>query len=49
MTTEFLKEENDRLREIIGSWRRMAQEKRPRRECVKKGYSTDYGGYHYMV
>lgn len=48
-TIEFLKEENNRLREIIGSWRRLAQEKRPRCECIREGYTTDYGGYHYMV
>lgn len=48
-TIEFLKKENDRLREIIGEWRRLAQEKAPRRECVKEGYSKAYGGYHYKV
>jgi hypothetical protein len=48
-TIEFLKEENRRLRECIGSWRRLAQEKAPRRACVKEGYSSDFGGYHYKV
>lgn len=48
-TIQFLKEENNRLRETIGRWRRLAQEKSPRRECMREGYSTDYGGYHYKV
>jgi len=42
--------EIQRLREIIGSWRRLAQNKAPRRECMKEGYSRDYyGSFHYKV
>ena len=48
-TIEFLKQENNRLREIIGKWRRLAEEKRPRRECIREGFSIDYGDYHYKV
>lgn len=24
-------------------------EKGPRRECIREGFSSDYGGYHYKV
>jgi hypothetical protein len=46
---EFLKSEIKRLRKRVGSWRRLAQEKGPRRECVREGWSIDYGGMHYKV
>jgi hypothetical protein len=50
-TIEFLKQENNRLRGLVGNWRRQAQEKAPRRECVREGYSVinDYSGLHYKV
>lgn len=42
-----LKEDNERLREIIGSWRRKAQDKAPRRQqVIREGYSP---GLHYQV
>lgn len=43
------KKEYDRLREIIGSWRRKAQEKKSRRkECLREGFSA-YDNQHYKV
>lgn len=45
----FLRSEVQRLRERVGSWRRLAQEKGPRRECIREGWSTDYDGMHYKV
>jgi hypothetical protein len=46
---EFLKSEVKRLQECVGSWRRLAQEKKSRKECVREGWTADYGGYHYKV
>ncbi|GGM34640.1 hypothetical protein GCM10011351_20800 [Paraliobacillus quinghaiensis] len=44
-----LKQENSRLREIIGSWRRKAQEKNPyRNRLFKEGYNRMYSE-HYKV
>ncbi|MGC8231127.1 hypothetical protein ACP2W0_19290 [Pseudobacillus badius] len=45
---EWYQAEIDRLKEIIGSWRRKAQGKGTRRECVREGYSSYYGS-HYKV
>jgi hypothetical protein len=33
---EFLKSEVKRLQECVGSWRRLAQEKKSRKECVRE-------------
>lgn len=45
---KFWKAENDRLREIIGSWRRKAQDKHSRREFLREGFSS-YDNEHYKV
>ena len=48
-TIEYLRAEKKRLQEQVGCWRRLAQEKKPRPECIREGYSSDYDGYHYKV
>lgn len=45
---QFLKKENDRLRELIGSWRRKAQDKHSRRKCLSEGFDG-YSNRHYKV
>jgi len=45
---EYYQKEIKRLKEIIGSWRRKAQEQGFRRECIREGYD-DYRGIHYKV
>ena len=45
---QFLKSENERLRQVIGSWRRKAQAKASRRELFKEGFKL-YGSEHYKV
>ncbi|MFF0566014.1 hypothetical protein ACFYS2_20770 [Bacillus velezensis] len=47
---EHLESEVKRLREIIGSWRRKAEEKMPRKEFIKQGFKKSfYGDEHYIV
>lgn len=48
MVEEYLKRENERLREILGSWRRKAQDKHSRRELLREGFSNHDNG-HYKV
>lgn len=47
-TEEFYESEIKRLRECVGYWRRLAQEKAAVRECVKEGYDYNYET-HYKV
>ncbi|WP_062350560.1 hypothetical protein [Bacillus kwashiorkori] len=45
----YLRKENERLREIIGSWRRKAQDKHSRRNfCLREGFSAN-NNFHYKV
>lgn len=47
-TKEYYELEITRLKECIGSWRRLAQEKAPVRKCVREGYDDNHGT-HYKV
>lgn len=45
---EYYQKEIQRLKEIIGSWRRKTQKKGVKRECLREGYH-DRRGIHYKV
>jgi hypothetical protein len=45
-TEGFYESEIKRLREIIGYWRRLAQDKMPVRECVREGYDYNTELYY---
>lgn len=46
---QFLKQENERLRELVGSWRRKAQGKKSRRQqTFREGFYSD-GNTHFKV
>lgn len=45
---EYYQKEIQRLKEIIGYWRRKVQEKGVKRECIREGYD-DHRRIHYKV